>query len=401
MTASDKYILNRDLYGVRSGKTCGLYVHIPFCERKCIYCDFASYPGCGSEVIEEYFRALTAEIDGVTDYFGKNLQFETVFIGGGTPSFVDAKYIAGLLEHIPVRDGAEITMEANPGSITAEKAKIVAAAGVNRISLGVQSFKDEELRFLGRVHDSREARAAFEAVRTAGIENVNCDLIFGFPGQTQESWRYSLKTAFEMGIDHLSFYSLQIEEGTVLYDLFRRGKIDQTDEETDRGMYAEALETLKDNGFVHYEISNGAKPGRECRHNLRYWSMEDYVGVGAAAHSFVDSCRYSNPAEIRAYVDSIRNCPGESGLIDYGSLHEAVRSDRDELITDCLFTALRKGEGLNLQRFRDLFGFDVMEWLGGKADEFLRDGLLVLDDDHLRFSRMGIDISNYVLGKLI
>lgn len=399
----DKNNKNMPAYNV--GASEGIYIHIPFCLSKCVYCDFTSYAGCGSDEQRRYFDALNREAElyaklRTADPQNAAAQLpDTIFIGGGTPSTVDASYIAGVLERLPRAQNAEITIECNPAAVLDSRLNTYRAAGINRLSMGVQSFNDAELRFLGRPHTAAEAARSFRRARQAGFDNINIDLIFGFPGQTQESWKKTLDTALELSPDHISFYSLQIEEGTPLYEKFRRDEVEQIPDEINRAMYRTAVERLTAAGYEHYEISNAAKPGRRCRHNIKYWSMARYTGLGAAAHSFDGQCRYYNPDALTEYEAAVEQ-KQRTGDLTAGSYKEEL-SVHDRM-TDYIFTGLRLTEGLDLELFKQMFGEDLLKLRKEEISQFINDGLLeIVEKKNLRFTGAGLDISNYVIGELI
>ncbi len=386
----------------------GIYVHIPFCVKKCIYCDFASRPADSAGEITDYFDALYYEIEswdrnGLRDV----LPADTVFIGGGTPSAVPAEYIAGVLERLPVPEDAEITMEANPGTLTPEALKVYRDCGINRISLGVQSFQDEELRWLGRIHDADTAAQSVRMVREAGFGNLNLDLMFGFPGQTMESWEATLQRAMQLQPEHVSFYSLQIEEGTPLYDMFREDRVEQLPDEINRAMYHRGIDVLRAHGLELYEISNASRPGYECRHNRKYWTMQPYLGAGAAAHSFLWNCRFANPSGIREYIQAMEESRAQRIAGRPASFPHNVKgremhcnSDEDSM-SDFLFTGLRLREGVSLKEFRDRFGEDLAERRHDAIQRFCASGDLIMENGRLRFTRKGMDITNYILTELM
>lgn len=268
-----------------------LYIHIPFCARKCAYCDFASWAG-KQDVWEAYFDALEAELDSWNRVTGGI--YSTAFFGGGTPSLVPAEHIVRIAGKF--RAG-ECTLEANPGTLTPEKLRIYRNAGINRLSMGVQSFDDGLLRLIGRIHTSDEAEAAFRMARDAGFDNVNLDLMYALPGQTMEQWRATLERAVRLNPEHISAYSLILEEGTPLAEW-----AEPLPDETVNAMQRAATHLLAEAGYGRYEISNYAKPGRECAHNLTYWNRGDYIGVGCAAHSLYQGRRFSNPAPLEEYL---------------------------------------------------------------------------------------------------
>ena len=276
--------------------------------------------------------------------------------------------------------------------------------------MGVQSFDDAELRFLGRAHTAAEAERSFMRAREAGFDNINMDLIFGFPGQTLETWNKTLDKALALSPDHISFYSLQIEEGTPLYEKFRRDEIEQIPDELNRKMYRTAADRLTAAGFDHYEISNAARPGRRCRHNIKYWSMAPYTGLGAAAHSFNGSARFYNQDDLASYESAVdQKCI--AGDMTAGTYIEEC--DIHERMTDYIFTGLRLTEGLDLDLFGQMFGEDLLKLQEKNINSFIEEGLLEITEKtvsndpraekkkNLRFTRAGLDISNYIIGELI
>jgi len=416
----------------------GIYIHIPFCVQKCIYCDFNSSAGCTKTEIESYFDDLNKEADiflkssetahndpgkahscdGSADAAGKNAPiFDTIFIGGGTPTSVDSRYIRDLMGRFNILEDAEVTIEANPGTLTPKKLADYRDCGINRISMGVQSFQDDELAFLGRIHSAEEACRSFEMARESGFDNINIDLIFGYPGHTMESWKKTLDKVLELAPEHISFYSLQIEEGTKMYQLFRDGDVDQIPDELNREMYHYAVKTLKASGYEHYEISNAARPGYQCRHNLKYWSMTPYIGLGAGAHSYMSGCRFYNPDSLSEYHETVkRKAETASSYRDGG----AIGCDRDDVIrevmssgtdvfeneiedeiTDYLFTGLRRICGIELEDFRNRFGIDFFEKYEEKIRGFIDEGFVDETDGWLRFTEKGLDITNYILTELM
>lgn len=401
----------------------GFYIHVPFCVKKCIYCDFLSDPGCSEEQIRLYFQAVEKEIqillqgsqeaesgtmfissdrrksaleNHLRGCAAKALPADSVFFGGGTPSLADPSSIQSVLSLLPLTADAEITMEANPGTLTPEKLRAFRSCGINRVSLGVQSFQDHELAFLGRIHDSREAVETIREVRRAGFDNLNIDLIFGFPGQTLTSWKQTLQTAIELQPEHLSFYSLQIEEGTPLYRLFREDQVEQIPDELNREMYHYAVEILKSSGYGHYEISNAALPGRECRHNLKYWTMTPYFGLGAGSHSFLGGVRYFSPDSREGYLHLVDGMDQQSScFLPRGE--DLIENTVEDSMSDYLFTGLRLIGGISVSRFEQYFGINFSERYREALDRHLKDGTMELREGFLRFTEKGLDLSNYIL----
>lgn len=397
----------------------GIYVHVPFCARKCAYCDFISFAECEETQIRQYFEALKKECrllseeteDAFRDEDSESvdkweqhlhraalevLPADSLFIGGGTPSVVDVQYIAGLMPLLPLTEGAERTLEANPGTLNREKLRIYRECGINRLSLGVQSFHDQELAFLGRIHSGEDAVASFQAARDAGFDNISLDLMFGFPGQTLASWRKTLETAVALEPDHLSFYSLQIEESTPLYQWFREDRVEQLPDELNRDMYHFAVDFLEQNGYGRYEISNAARPGKQCRHNLKYWTMAPYFGLGIGAHSFVGETRYAGSDTLDEYFQ-FTEALDRSGHYFDGRLREILRNSPEDSMSDYLFTGLRLTGGIALPDFERRFGVTFREKYAEALDQHLGDGTLILKEGILKFTEKGIDLSNRVL----
>ncbi len=419
----------------------GIYIHIPFCVQKCVYCDFNSYAGCSEEVIHAYFQALYREADLLSAFAAGDrgaswengtsqslFPADTVFIGGGTPSSVESRYLCELLPRLPVSPDAEITIEINPGTVNRRMLQDYRSAGIHRVSMGVQSFHEEELRRLGRIHDVTAVERSFELLRECEFERINFDLMFGFPGQTMKSWERTVKKAIEMDPGHISFYSLQIEEGTPLYEEFRLGLAEPLPETLDREMYHEAFRILEGAGYRRYEISNAARPGQECRHNLKYWSMVPYAGIGAGAHSFFRNGRFSNPENIAEYISFVdRLChDDEMTLADSSAENDGMKAERcakpalvretgwmspavreiemntkEDSMTDCLFTMLRRREGLYLPDYESRFGVSLEHQCSRPLQQYLQEGLLVKEKDYLFFSDSGIDVSNHILADLM
>ena len=324
------------------------------------------------------------------------LPADSLFIGGGTPSVVDFAFFQSLLALLPLADDAEVTMEVNPGTLNREKLNAYRRMGINRLSLGVQSFYDPELGFLGRIHNRDDAITGYKEARKAGFENINLDLIFGFPGQTMDSWKETLRTAVSLEPEHLSFYSLQIEEGTPLYDLFRDDKVEQVTDELNREMYHYAVRFLSENGYERYEISNAARPGRVCRHNMKYWTMEPYIGLGAASHSYIDGVRYSAPDTLEAYLSLIESLEEGRDYITGRDDSFFVNTLEDNL-SDYMFTGLRLAGGVSIREIELCFGICFSEYYKKALEHHLNDGTMIIQDGFLRFTDKGIDLSNHIL----
>ena len=380
----------------------GLYLHIPFCVRKCNYCDFLSFPEktAGEALRQQYVGCLCREI---LAYGGDGLLVDTVFFGGGTPSLLSPaqaeQIFCALSAAFSIAEDAEITMEVNPGTVDYDKLAAYRSLGVNRLSLGIQSMDDEILSYLGRIHNRKQAEESFCLARKAGFDNLNCDLIFGIPGQSPDSFSDTTEQIFSMGPEHLSFYSLQLEEGTPFYDWFSAGTLIPAAEETDRAMYHRLLSDLSDHGYIHYEISNAAKPGRECRHNLKYWSMKNYLGLGLAAHSYMDGLRFFNTSDLPVYFRAF-DAKEETGAAS-GAVAGMQKNTRDDSITDYLFTELRLLSGIELADFENRFGEPLEARYPEAVSRFLMQGLLWKRDGRIGFTERGLDFTNTVLRELM
>lgn len=369
-------------------RTLGIYIHIPFCAAKCPYCGFYSRPpekGEGpretAEKIRAYGDRIWADIRLLGKKYAAGRIVDTVYLGGGTPSMMAPDVTAGILtalrESFQVTENAEITIEVNPGTVDERKLAAYRENGINRLSIGCQSLDDRVLEKLGRIHTSDQFRRTFRQARDGGFENISCDLMFSVPGHTMEIWRSTLEELIEMGPEHVSFYSLQIEEGTGYYDLYRRGQIDLTSDETDRAMYHQAISMLKKAGYGQYEISSCAKRGMECRHNIKYWTLAEYLGIGHSAGSYIDGKRITNEP--------------------FYEFHE--NTERDDM-SEYIFTGLRMNRGISMEQFRERFGKDFRHAFPDAERElepFVASGDAVFDKERLRITEKGFDISNRIM----
>jgi oxygen-independent coproporphyrinogen-3 oxidase len=373
-------------------RTIGLYIHIPFCARKCRYCDFLSFADADASLRETYVRALVLEIEGQGALYGDRFCADSVFLGGGTPSLLSAEQLSRVLSALSrafsIARDCETTMEANPGTLDERLLDAALSRGVNRLSLGVQALPGRLLRALGRIHTRADFLASYGAARRAGFANINLDLMFAFPGQTPSDWRESLEEALDLGPEHISFYSLQLEEGTPLHADVSAGALAAVCEDADREMYHFAVRALARAGFEHYEISNAAKPGFRCRHNLKYWSMEPYLGLGLGAHSYADGTRFSNTEDLHAYIAAA----GDPARLR-ARAHANTRAD---CISEYMFLGLRKTEGVSEAAYAREFGEDIRARFGAEISRLSGEGLLEEDRGMLRLTPRGIDISDSV-----
>lgn len=375
-----------------------LYIHIPFCVKKCAYCDFLSGPASNQQ-IEEYVQALIEEIRYYKE-FVKKYEVSTVFWGGGTPSLLTGEQMKALMEALGqtffIRQNAEITMEANPGTVTVEKLLACQKAGINRISFGLQSVNNEELKMLGRIHTYEEFLESYEAARKAGFQNINVDLISAIPKQTVSSWEQTLQTIISLQPEHISAYSLIVEEGTTFAKLYGEGcKLEHLlpMEEDERRMYERTEELLREAGYHRYEISNYAKEGYECQHNLGYWERKEYLGLGLGASSLIEETRFHNTDEMEEYLRDANN--------PILLRREQEKLDRQEQMEEFVFLGLRKIRGIQEEKFAEMFGEDIWDCYGRNLERVIKEGLLEREEGVLRLTRKGIDVSNYVFYEIL
>ncbi|MBQ8618117.1 MAG: radical SAM family heme chaperone HemW [Clostridia bacterium] len=373
-----------------------LYIHIPLCVKKCAYCDFASFSGRMGQR-ERYVQAVCREIRAQAAFFGRR-NVATVFFGGGTPTLLSGEHVQRIMDTVRacfgVLNDAEISMEGNPGTLTMENLREYRAAGVNRLSLGVQSMDDELLKAIGRIHTAKEAETAVRMAREAGFENINLDLMYGLPGQTAEQWEDTLQKAITLAPDHLSCYSLILEEGTQLHDSVRAGTCAPLpDEDEMERMDALTSRLLRDAGYAQYEVSNYAKPGRQCRHNIVYWECLPYLGVGLGAHSDMNGRRFYNPESWEAYLlmaeggERTRQAEGDSS--------------RRERMFERMMMGLRQTRGVNKARFARDFGEEI-EGVWPKAIKEMTGGnLMDSNKERIFLTERGMQVMNGVLVALM
>jgi len=364
----------------------GLYIHIPFCIKKCLYCDFVSYTNCDA-LFDSYIDAVIKESEQYRETVA-----ETVFVGGGTPTVLSAtqlkRLICGIRKNISLTDDAEFTFEANPKTLTEEKCKTLAECGVNRLSIGVQSFSDTELKLLGRVHDSECAKATLK-LASVYFKNINADIMTSLPGQTYESVIKSISEAINCGITHLSCYSLIIEENTPFYEMYSSGTLKEADEDDDRKIYSAASEFLAKNGFEKYEISNFAKPGFKCRHNIKYWTTNEYIGLGCAAHSYLDGTRYENTTSLEEYIKNPCVHKNKTNL------------STDDKISEYNMMCLRTMKGIETKEFYERFAIDFDKMFERQLKKYTSAGFIKKTDTGYALTNKGIDVSNAVMCEFI
>lgn len=376
-------------------KDLGLYIHIPFCVKKCEYCDFLSW-NAGEEERQQYVAALLSEIESYRE-FAKEYRVSTIFIGGGTPSVLLPKQMEDILQKIyeifELERRPEITVEVNPGTVDEEKLQCYKENGVNRLSMGLQSVKDEKLRLLGRIHTYQEFVESYELARKAGFDNISIDLISSVPGQTLQEWKEELETAAAQNPEHISVYQLIIEEGTPFYEKYAEHPELLPDEETSREIYLWTGKFLKEAGYEQYEISNYAKPGKESRHNLKYWERGDYLGLGLGAASMVRNIRMSNTKDMRTYLE---RCDKPKTMREDVQFLEEPRQ-----MEEFMFLGLRKTRGVSKKEFKRIFGRE-MDMVYEKAlHKCLENGMLLEHKDRIFLSEEGTLLSNMVLSEFL
>lgn len=368
-------------------KDLGIYIHIPFCKRKCAYCDFISFSG-KAKLIEKYVEALKREINKCEikkeDYIVK-----TIYFGGGTPSFIESKYIVEILEAIKekfnIPKTAEITIEINPGTITEEKLKDYYEVGINRISFGLQSTNSWLLKLVGRIHSYSSFLEGYNLARKVGFKNINVDLMIGLPVQTLEDVQKDLSRIIELNPEHISVYSLIVEEGTRIEEKIKNKELYLPSEKLERRMYWEVKKELEEAEYIHYEISNFAKKGYESKHNLSCWNQEEYLGFGLAAHSYFNNVRYSNTDDFNEYFD----WPENSKII-----HE--KQTQEDKQKEFMLLGLRKIEGVKISDFKNKFIENPIYLYRESLNKLVTQGLIKIDIDSIKLTDRGIDLANLV-----
>ena len=367
-----------------------IYIHIPFCIRKCDYCDFLSGPS-GPEEQADYVQALLREIQAVEEGEGRSVS--SIFIGGGTPSVLDERLLGDILREIRNRfkmeEDVEITIEVNPGTANIGKLQAYREMGINRLSIGLQSPQDRELKILGRIHNYEQFLETYQEARTVGFDNINIDLMSAIPDQTYEGWVKNLRTVAELEPEHISAYSLIVEEGTP----FAARKLNLPDEDTEYNMYEATAQILKEYGFEQYEISNYARKGRKCRHNVGYWTRQDYLGFGLGASSLYGKERFANTADMKKYLENSRN-------------PEKIREKepsltREDEMAEFMFLGLRMTKGISKADFQRCFGCTIESVYGEVLEKYESMELLLEKDGRIFLSREGIHVSNSIMAEFL
>lgn len=374
-------------------KELGIYIHIPFCKQKCYYCDFISFAN-KQEKQQEYINAVKSEID---TYQFEKYNVTTIYIGGGTPSYIESKYIVELIEKLKNKlknnitkfEEIEITIEVNPGTVTKEKLQDFKSCGINRLSIGLQTTNNNLLKQIGRIHTYEEFLDTYNCAKQVGFENINVDLMLGLPNQTIKDLKDSLEKVIKLGATHISVYSLIVEEGTVISKLLDEEKIQLPSEETEREMYWYVKNTLELNGYKHYEISNFAKESKESKHNVNCWKQEEYIGLGVAAHSYLNGTRFSNDNNIEVYMQEVKNKDIEE-----------VQSLKDKQ-NEFMLLGLRMLDGVDIAMFKQKFGQNPIYLYRDSLSELVEEGLVVVDLNHIRLTNKGLDLANLVFEEFV
>lgn len=369
----------------------GIYVHIPFCKQKCSYCDFVSF--CNKdEYIERYGQAIVKEIEYKKDMLRSEIS--TIYIGGGTPSYIDENIIRNILDAIKqnyiLTNECEITIEVNPGTVTKEKLENYIQNGINRISIGLQTTNDELLKKIGRIHSYEEFLKTYNLAREVGFKNINVDLMLGLPDQTVQDLKESTESVIKLSPEHISVYSLIVEEGTKMYEMLKNKQVALPYEDTERNMYWYIKNTLELNGYNHYEISNFSKTGYESKHNMNCWNQMEYLGFGTAAHSYLNNKRFSNIESMIIYIENIEKNNFEKNII----MNE--EQNEEETKKEFMLLGLRKIKGINVQEFKAKFGDNPIFVYMNELSKLVDEDLVIIDDDNIRLTSKGLDFANIV-----
>lgn len=375
-------------------KELGIYVHIPFCKRKCNYCDFISFQN-KNEIILRYIESLKKEIrQSIKLTNSKDYIVKTIYIGGGTPSFIESKYIIEILKEIRekyiVDENAEVTIEVNPGTVTEQKLRDYYNSGINRLSIGLQSDNDEILKTIGRIHTYSEFLDTYKLARKVGFKNINVDLMLGLPNQTIELLENTVNNVIKLEPEHISIYSLILEEGTKLERQITNGELNLPDENTERIMYHLVKEILKQNEFIQYEISNYSKIGFESKHNIDCWNQKEYIGFGIAAHSYIDMERFSNITDIEEYIKNIEN----EHMKDNYTINE--KQDKISQMKEYMMLGLRKIKGISIAKFEQKFNQNPIYLYRMELNKLVNEELLEIDGDNIKLTLKGLDFANLV-----
>ena len=374
----------------------GIYIHIPFCVKKCSYCDFVSF--CSDEKTwEQYTNAVVCEIENKKIENPKKVT--TIYIGGGTPSLIPENYIVKIINTVKSRfkieESAEITIEVNPGTVTEKKLVAYKNVGINRISIGLQSAEDRILKLIGRIHNYQTFLSTYNLTRNIGFENINVDLMLAIPTQTKEELLNTLNKVIELKPNHISLYSLIVEENTEIKKALEVGKLEYVDEKVEREMYWKTKRILEKNGYNHYEISNFAKRGFESKHNMDCWNQEEYIGFGIAAHSYINNKRFSNISNLEEYIKNINEENFEKNI----ELHE--NQTKQDKMKEYMMIGLRKIDGISISEFERRFRISPLFYFRFEIDKLVKENLLEVDLDYIKLTKKGLDFANIVFEEFI
>jgi len=378
-------------------KELGIYIHIPFCKKKCYYCDFVSYQN-KSELIEQYIESICLEIENwkkginVSQY-----NITTIYIGGGTPSYIEPKHITKILKKLNefINKNVEITIEVNPGTVINSKLEKYKEAGINRLSIGLQETHEELLKTIGRIHNYEEFLNTYNWARGVGFKNINVDLMIGLPNQTIQDIKESLVKVLKLKPEHISVYSLIVEEGTILEKQIEKGQLNLPDEELERAMYWYVKNTLEKSGFKHYEISNFAKEQKESKHNVNCWKQGQYRGFGIAAHSYIDGVRFSNTTNLEEYIENISNQEFSKNL----RIHE--RQNAEIMKKEYMLLGLRKLEGVSITEFKNIYKDNPLFIFKSELNDLVEQKLIIIGGDRIKLTSKGLDLANWVWEKFV
>ena len=379
----------------------GIYIHIPFCAKKCYYCDFVSYPNM-KEKQKEYVEALKKEIKS---YDLQNYNITTIYIGGGTPSYIESKYIVEVLEYIKSKlnanetkfENMEITIEVNPGTVTKEKLLDYKKVGINRLSIGLQSTNDRLLKQIGRIHKYQDFLQTYNLARNVGFTNINIDLMLGLPNQSIKDLKESIEKVISLHPEHVSIYSLIVEEGTKLYKQIETGELQLPEEELERKMYWYTKSKLELAGYKHYEISNYAKPKRESKHNSNCWEQKQYIGIGASAHSYLNNIRYCNVSNLKEYISNMENV--EADFEEKYIVNE--RQNLEDRKNEFMLLGLRKIDGVSIAMFKEKYVENPIFRYRDSLKKLVNEGLVLIDGDMIKLTNKGLDLANIVWEEFI
>lgn len=377
----------------------GIYIHIPFCKQKCYYCDFVSYSNKCNEV-KEYIESLKKEIE---EFDFLNYKVTSIYIGGGTPSYIDSIYIVEILSELKEKlkcnliefKDIEITIEVNPGTVDTKKLNDYKKSGINRLSIGLQSTKNDILKKIGRIHTYQEFLEIYKLARGTGFKNINIDLMIGIPGQKIGDLKNTLQDIIKLEPEHISVYSLIIEENTPIEKMLENGEIKLPDEDLERNMYWYVKNTLELNGYNHYEISNFAKLGKESKHNLNCWNQEEYIGFGVAAHSYLNGIRFSNTINVEEYIQHLENNRKEENI--QIEENQSLEDKKNEF----MMLGFRKIQGVDIARFKEKFIDNPIFLYREKLNKLVEEGLIEVDLNHIKLTNKGIDLANLVFEEFV